>query len=114
LEKSVPDNIPIRLKRTQYRPSRQAGFDFTLVFRVSEDLYISFFGKNHVGYYEFLKAFYPFIANSYPTFPVGQLAIYATGRLGGVPIFLSEISVSIQFQDLIPVGGYPFSDNVYI
>ncbi len=89
------------------------GFD-TLVVRV-EDLYNQFaFGeKSPLGIFEFLKAYYPVHKPTHLLLSGRSLAIYATGRLGGVTYFYRNNQAAFNFQDLIPPGGYPFSDNMY-
>ncbi len=125
-----PANYIIVSHRELEKPSRQypnpvttyashrssptgGGFD-TLVVRV-EDLYNQFaYGeKSPLGIFEFLKAYYPIHKPTHLLLSGRSLAIYSTGRLGGVTYFYRNNQAAFDFQDLIPVGGYPFSDNVY-
>jgi hypothetical protein len=80
-----------------------------------EDLYNQFaYGETSpLGIFEFLKAYYPIHKPTHLLLSGRSLAIYAAGRLGGVTYFYRNNQAAFNFQDLIPVGGYPFSDNVY-
>jgi len=104
---------PIKTYASHRSSPAGGGFD-TLVVRV-EDLYnqFSFGEKSSLGIYEFLKAYYPVHKPTHILLSGRSLAIYATGRLGGVTYFYRNNQSAFNFQDLIPVGGYPFSDNVY-
>jgi hypothetical protein len=104
---------PIKAYASHRSSPAGGGFD-TLVVRV-EDLYnqFSFGEKSSLGIYEFLKAYYPVHKPTHLLLSGRSLAIYSTGRLGGVTYFYRNNQKAFNFQDLIPVGGYPFSDNVY-
>lgn len=104
---------PIKAYASHRSSPAGGGFD-TLVVRV-EDLYnqFSFGEKTSLGIYEFLKAYYPVHKPTHLLLSGRSLAIYSTGRLGGVTYFYRNNQDAFSFQDLIPAGGYPFSDNVY-
>ena len=104
---------PIKAYASHRSSPAGGGFD-TLVVRV-EDLYnqFSFGEKTSLGIYEFLKAYYPVHKPTHLLLSGRSLAIYSTGRLGGVTYFYRNNQEAFNFQDLIPAGGYPFSDNVY-
>ncbi len=104
---------PIKAYASHRSSPAGGGFD-TLVVRV-EDLYnqFSYGEKSSLGIYEFLKAYYPVHKPTHLLLAGRSLAIYSTGRLGGVTYFYRNNQEAFNFQDLIPVGGYPFSDNVY-
>lgn len=104
---------PIRTYASHRASPLGGGFD-TLVVRV-EDLYnqFSFGEKSPVGIYEFLKAYYPVHKPTHLLLSGRSLAIYSTSRLGGVNYYYRNNQAAFNFQDLIPAGGYPFSDNVY-
>jgi hypothetical protein len=89
------------------------GFD-TLTVKV-EDLYNQFaYGEySPVAIYEFLRAYYPVHKPTHMLFAGRALAIYSTARAGGVTYFYRNNPAAFSFQDLIPAGGFPFSDNVY-
>lgn len=89
------------------------GFD-TLTVRV-EDLYNQFaYGEyTPVAIYEFLKAYYPVHKPTHMLFAGRSLAMYSTARTGGVTYYYRNNPAAFSFQDLIPAGGFPFSDNVY-
>ncbi|SFB54461.1 putative type IX secretion system sortase PorU2 [Algoriphagus aquimarinus] len=89
------------------------GFD-TLTVKV-EDLYNQFaFGEySPVAIYEFLKAYYPVHKPTHMLLAGRSLAIYSTGRVGAVTYFYRNNPAAFSFQDLIPAGGFPFSDNIY-
>ncbi|WP_057939815.1 putative type IX secretion system sortase PorU2 [Algoriphagus resistens] len=89
------------------------GFD-TLTVKV-EDLYNQFgYGEySPVAIYEFLKAYYPVHKPTHMLFAGRSLAMYSTARAGGVTYFYRNNPSAFSFRDLIPAGGFPFSDNVY-
>ncbi|WP_075352479.1 putative type IX secretion system sortase PorU2 [Algoriphagus marinus] len=89
------------------------GFD-TLVVRM-EDLVNQFaYGENSpVAIFEFLRSYYPVHKPTHLLLAGRSLAIYSTARAGGVTYFYRNNPSAFGFQDLIPPGGYPFSDNIY-
>ncbi|MDR7130110.1 hypothetical protein J2X69_002457 [Algoriphagus sp. 4150] len=89
------------------------GFD-TLSVKV-EDLYNQFaFGEySPVAIYEFLKAYYPVHKPTHLLFAGRSLAMYSTVRAGGVTYSYRNNPSAFSFRDLIPAGGFPFSDNSY-
>ena len=90
------------------------GFD-TLSVRV-EDLYNQFaYGEySPVAIYEFLKTYYPVHKPTHLLFTGRSLAMYSTARAGGVAYYYRNNPAAFSFRDLIPAGGFPFSDNVYV
>jgi len=90
------------------------GFD-TLTVKV-EDLYNQFsYGENTpLAIYEFLKAYYPAHKPTHMLLAGRSLAMYSTARSGGMTHFYRNNPGVFAFQDLIPVGGFPFSDNIYV
>jgi len=89
------------------------GFD-TLVVRM-EDLVNQFGYGEHspVAIFEFLRAYYPVHKPTHLLLPGRSLAIYSTARSGGATFFYRNNPAAFAFRDLIPPGGYPFSDNIY-
>ncbi len=90
------------------------GFD-TLTIRM-EEIYDQFaFGeKSPVALYEFLKAYWPVHQPTHLLLAARSLAVYSQARLGNVNVFYRNAPQAFGFQDLVPVGGYPFSDNLYV
>lgn len=89
------------------------GFD-TLTVRV-EDLYNQYsYGEySPAAIYEFLRAYYPVHKPTHMLLAGRALAMYSTARAGGVTYFYRNNPAAFSFQDLIPAGGFPFSDNIY-
>jgi hypothetical protein len=89
------------------------GFD-TLTVRM-EDLYNQFsYGEyTPAALYEFLRAYYPVHKPTHMLLAGRGLATYSTARAGGVTYFYRNNPAAFSFKDLIPAGGFPFSDNVY-
>ncbi len=89
------------------------GFD-TLSVKV-EDLYNQFsFGEyTPLAIYEFLRAYYPVHKPTHLLLAARSLAMYSTSRVGGVTYFYRNNPDAFGFRDLIPAGGFPFSDNSY-
>jgi len=90
------------------------GFDTLTVF--VEDLYNQFgYGeKSPVAIYEFFRAYYPVHKPTHVLLAGRSLAIYSSARVAGVTSFYRTNPSAFNFQDLIPPGGYPFSDNVFV
>lgn len=89
------------------------GFD-TLTVRM-EDLYNQYaYGeKSPVAVYEFLRTYYPVHRPTHLLLAGRALAIYSTSRQGGVTYFYRNNPAAFSFQEMVPAGGYPFSDNVF-
>ncbi|MFC5624323.1 C25 family cysteine peptidase [Algoriphagus winogradskyi] len=89
------------------------GFD-TLTVKV-EDLYNQFsYGEyTPAAIYEFLRAYFPVHKPTHMLLAGRALAIYSTARAGGVTYFYRNNPAAFSFRDLVPAGGFPFSDNVY-
>lgn len=89
------------------------GFD-TLTVRM-EDIYDQFaFGeKSPIGLFEFFKAYYPVHKPTHVLLAARSLAIFSQARFNNQNVTYRQVPSAFAFQDLVPVGGYPFSDNVY-
>ncbi len=97
-----------------HRASPEGGGFDTLVVRVDELVNQFSYGENSpLAIFEFLRTYYPVHKPSHLLLPGRGLAIYATSRVGGITYFYRNNPSAFSFQDLIPVGGYPFSDNIY-
>ncbi|PZX55561.1 putative type IX secretion system sortase PorU2 [Algoriphagus chordae] len=92
-----------------------AGGGFEVLSVNMEELYNQFsYGEySPVAIYEFLKAYYPVHKPTHMLFAGRSLAMYSTARAGGVTYFYRNNPAAFSFQDLIPAGGFPFSDNIY-
>lgn len=90
------------------------GYD-TLSIRM-EDLYDHFgYGEpSSVALYQFLRTYYPIHKPTHLLLMGRDLAIYSTSRVGGVTYFYRKNPSVFSFQRLVPVGGFPFSDNAYV
>ncbi|MDF2157196.1 C25 family cysteine peptidase [Algoriphagus sp. CAU 1675] len=90
------------------------GFD-TLTFRMDELINHFGFGENSpLALFEFLRAYYPIHKPSHVLLAGRGLAIYTTVRSGGVNHYYRKNPSVFPFQEMVPVGGYPFSDNIYV
>ncbi|MCE7057318.1 C25 family cysteine peptidase [Algoriphagus sp. AGSA1] len=89
------------------------GFD-TLSVKV-EDLYNQFsYGEyTPLAIYEFLRAYYPVHKPTHLLLAARSLAMYSTSRVSGITYFYRNNPDAFGFRDLIPAGGFPFSDNSY-
>ncbi|RAI88487.1 putative type IX secretion system sortase PorU2 [Algoriphagus yeomjeoni] len=89
------------------------GFD-TLIVKM-EDLYNQFsYGEyTPAAIYEFLRAYYPVHKPTHMLLAGRALAVFSTARAGGVTYFYRNNPSAFSFRDLVPAGGFPFSDNVY-
>lgn len=89
------------------------GFD-TLTVKV-EDLYNQFsYGEyTPAAIYEFLRTYYPVHKPTHMLLAGRSLAMYSTARADGVTYFYRNNPAAFSFRDLIPAGGFPFSDNIY-
>ncbi|MFN3997031.1 C25 family cysteine peptidase [Algoriphagus sp.] len=98
----------------QHRASALGGGFDTLTVRM-EEIYDQYgYGeKSPVALYEFFKAYYPVHKPTHVLLAGRSLAIYSQARLNNQNVFYRNSQEAFAFQDLVPVGGYPFSDNVY-
>lgn len=89
------------------------GFD-TLTVRM-EDLYNQYaYGEySPVAIYEFLKAYFPVHKPTHMLLAGRALAMSSTARAGGVTYYYRNNPAAFGFRDLVPAGGFPFSDNIY-
>ncbi|GAA0880038.1 hypothetical protein GCM10009119_30080 [Algoriphagus jejuensis] len=108
-------NYPNPLKKyAEHRASALGGGFDTLTVRM-EELYdqFSYGERSPVALYEFLKAYYPVHKPTHILLAARSLAVYSQARLNNQNVFYRKAPQAFLFQDLVPVGGYPFSDNVY-
>ncbi|MEB2781292.1 C25 family cysteine peptidase [Algoriphagus sp. C2-6-M1] len=98
----------------EHRASPSGGGFDTLTVKM-EDLYNQFsYGEySPVAVYEFLRAYYPVHKPTHMLLAGRSLAIYSTARAGGVTYYYRNNPAAFSFRDLIPAGGFPFSDNIY-
>lgn len=99
----------------QHRASALGGGFDTLTVRM-EELYDQFgYGeKSPVALYEFLRSYYPVHKPTHMLLAARSIAVFSQGRLNNQNVFYRKSPEAFAFQDLVPVGGYPFSDNVYV
>ena len=92
-----------------------AGGGFDTLSVMVDDLYNQFsYGEyTPVAIYEFLKAYYPVHKPTHLLFAGRSLAMYSTARADGVTYYYRNNPAAFSFRDLIPAGGFPFSDNIY-
>ncbi len=98
----------------QHRASALGGGFDTLTVKM-EDIYDQFgYGeRSPVALYEFFRYYYPIHKPTHVLLAARSLAVYSQARLNNQNVFYRKSPEAFAFQDLIPVGGYPFSDNVY-
>ncbi|WP_026954759.1 C25 family cysteine peptidase [Algoriphagus vanfongensis] len=90
------------------------GFDtLTLIMEEIYDQY-GYGERSPVALYEFLHTYFPVHRPTHMLLAGRGLAIYSTARSSGVTYFYRNNPAVFPFQDLVPVGGYPFSDNQYV
>jgi len=70
--------------------------------------------ESPVALSNFLKEYYPAHRPSHVLLAGRALAIYSTAREAGVTYFYRNRPSVFPFQSLVPVAGYPFSDNEYV
>ncbi|RIW17525.1 transporter [Algoriphagus lacus] len=101
-------------KYAEHRASPLGGGFDTLTLRM-EEIYDQFgYGeKSPVALFEFLKAYYPLHKPTHLLLAARSLAIYSQARLNNQNVYYRNAPQAFSFQDLVPVGGYPFSDNQY-
>lgn len=89
------------------------GFD-TLTVNVDQ-LYnqFSYGEKSPLAIREFLKAYFPLYQPEHLLLIGRAFGIYNTQRAGGVNYFYRNNPAIFAIQDLVPVFGYPYSDNQY-
>ncbi|MDN3202894.1 C25 family cysteine peptidase [Algoriphagus sediminis] len=99
----------------EHRSSEAGGAFKVLSVRV-EELYDQFaYGeRSSIGIFNFLENYYPIHRPTHMLLAGRSMAIYSTQRSGGITYFYRNNPSVFPFQDLIPVGGYPFSDNSYV
>lgn len=90
------------------------GFKTLTVF--IEDLYdqYSYGEESPAAIFEFLKAYYPIHKPSHLLLAGRSLTMYSTARQNGVTYYYRNNPSAFGFQNLIPPGGYPISDNNYV
>jgi hypothetical protein len=105
---------PLLAYATHRASAAGGGFD-TLTVRMDElyDQY-AFGEKSSVALYEFLRAYYPVHKPTHLLLAARSLAIFSTGRLNNQTFYYRNGPAAFSFQDLVPVGGFPYSDNVYV
>ncbi|WP_035455306.1 C25 family cysteine peptidase [Algoriphagus terrigena] len=101
-------------KYAEHRASAAGGGYDTLTLRM-EELYdqFSYGERSPVALYQFLKSYYPVHKPTHILLAARSLAVYSQGRLNNQTVYYRKAPQAFSFQDLVPVGGYPFSDNVY-
>lgn len=104
---------PLKQYATHRASPLGGGFD-TLTVRM-EEIYDQFaFGeKSPVALFEFLKAYYPVHKPTHMLLAARSMSVFSQGRLNNQNVFYRNAPQAFAFQDLVPVGGYPASDNVY-
>ncbi|MFC3880377.1 C25 family cysteine peptidase [Algoriphagus namhaensis] len=70
--------------------------------------------RTPLGIFQFLKAYYPIHRPTHLLLAGRAMAVYSSTRSGGVTSFYRNNPSAFTFQDLVPPGGYPFSDNSYV
>ncbi len=115
LEKPSSREANPLLAYAQHRSSPLGGGFDTLTVRM-EELYDQFaYGeKSSVALYEFLRAYWPVHRPSHLLLASRSSAYYSTGRLNNRTVFYRNAPEAFSFRDLVPAGGYPASDNVYV
>ncbi|TDQ15227.1 peptidase C25-like protein [Algoriphagus boseongensis] len=98
-----------------HRASAEGGRFDTLTIRM-EEIYDQFaYGeKSSVALYEFLRAYYPVHKPTHLLLAARSLAIFAQGRINNQTVFYRNGPSAFSFQDLVPVAGFPYSDNAYV
>ncbi|WP_297335088.1 C25 family cysteine peptidase [Algoriphagus sp.] len=99
----------------EHRASAIGGGYDTLSIRM-EDLYDHFgYGEpSSVALFQFLRTYYPIHKPTHLLLMGRDLAIYSTARSNGVNYFYRKNPAVFSFQRLVPVGGFPFSDNSFV
>ena len=70
--------------------------------------------RTPLGIFQFLKAYYPIHRPTHLLLAGRAMAVYSSTRSGGVTSFYRNNPSAFTFQDLVPPGGYPFSDNSFV
>lgn len=97
-----------------HRTSGAGGAHDTLTVNIDQ-LYnqFSYGEKTPLAIREFLKAYHPVHQPEYLLLIGRAFGIYNTQRAGGTSYFYRNNPAIFPFQDLVPVFGYPYSDNQY-
>ena len=98
-----------------YRASAAGGGFTTVLLRV-EELYDQFaFGeRTPLAIVEFLKAYYPVHRPKYLLLAGRAMAPFAQTWLGDTAVFYRNHPQAFDSDDLVPAGGFPFSDKIYV
>lgn len=64
--------------------------------------------------FEFLRTYYPVHKPTHLLLAGRSLTMYSTARQDGVTYYYRNNPSAFAFQNLIPPGGYPISDNNYV
>lgn len=98
-----------------YRASAAGGGFATLVLRV-EELYdqFSYGERTPLAVREFLKAYYPLHRPKYLLLAGRAMAPFAQTWQGDTAVFYRNHPQAFEFQELVPAGGFPFSDKAYV
>lgn len=99
----------------EHRSSALGGGFKTLTVFI-EDLYdqYSYGEESPAAIFEFLKAYFPIHKPSHLLLAGRSLTMYSTARQNGVTYYYRNNPSAFGFQNLIPPGGYPISDNNYV
>lgn len=98
-----------------YRASAAGGGFTTVLLRV-EELYDQFaFGeRTPLAIVEFLKAYYPVHRPKYLLLAGRAMTPFAQTWLGDTAVFYRNHPQAFDSGDLVPAGGFPFSDKIYV
>lgn len=98
-----------------YRASAAGGGFNTLVLRV-EELYdqFSYGERTPLAVREFLKAYYPLHRPKYLLLAGRAMAPFAQTWQGDSAVFYRNHPQAFESQELVPAGGFPFSDKAYV
>ncbi|MBN3582849.1 transporter [Algoriphagus aestuarii] len=90
------------------------GFKTLTVFM--EELYDQYgYGEEGpTALYEFLRTYYPAHKPSHLLLAGRSLTMYSTARQNGVNYYYRNNPSAFAFQNLVPPGGYPISDNNFV
>jgi hypothetical protein len=98
-----------------YRASAAGGGFRTLLLRIDE-LYdqFSYGERTPLAVIEFLKAYYPIHRPKYLLLAGRAMVPFAQTWQGDSSVFYRNHPHPFEFQDLVPAGGFPFSDKAYL
>lgn len=104
------------LKSYAEHRASSVGGGFDTLTLIMEDIYDQFgYGeRSPTALYEFLRTYYPVHHPTHMLLAGRGLAIYATARSGGVNYYYRNNPSVFNIHDLVPVGGYPYSDNQFV